>query len=129
MLFEQLPPWALAALMLISCAVKHMGVKRLAHTRWFQRMFRERRWYLAVLMAAAIGAIGTWLIFGKFVGCLYAMTFAAADFLVHVNAGCVARRIKLYDLDPPIYLMWISLLRTFHVFAYLIFIGLTMVRL
>ncbi|WJJ55007.1 hypothetical protein [Xanthomonas phage RTH11] len=118
MLFDQLPTGVLAALMVISCAVKHTAVKRLVYTKWYQQMMRAPYWHWAVLVMAVAAGLGTFLIFHKFVGCPWSGYLALMDATLHVASGYYARRIKLFDLERRQYIKTITLIRIAFALAY-----------
>ena len=101
MLFDQLPPGLLAFLMMVSCAVKHTAIVRLAYTQWFQQKMQGPQWWHAVLTMAACGGAMIYLIVDEFAGWPKALHLALVDTGLNAAAGWFAYRVELFNLDEP----------------------------
>jgi hypothetical protein len=118
MLFDQLPPGLLAFLMMVSCAIKHTAIVRLAHTQWFQQKMQGPRWWHAVLTMAVCGGAMIYLIVDKFVGWPKALYLAGADVGLNAAAGWFVYRVELFSLEEPERTRVIIWIRTTYISAY-----------
>lgn len=125
MLFDQLPTWALVALMFACCVIKHAAVKRFAHTAWFRKTFRERHWRASLFIMCMMGGAGTYIIFSKFTETTWALIFALVDFSLYVMFGIRARTTGLLEKKGTEYLRDVLFARLLLLMASVEFIWLT----
>lgn len=121
MLFTQMPVWAVALCLGVSCAVKYVTTLRL----WYSPLFREQssghNWMGPALITSALGGVLTIAVFYLFAGPWWSLVLGFIDAFAHWGSGYILHKKQLPH-DHPEYQRFALYIRTFHGVLYVAFI-------
>lgn len=126
MLFEQLPTGVIAAVLVVSCAVKHVAIRRLIYTRWYRESMQRPHWLFALaVMCLVSGTLMGW-VFDRFAPWPTSLYIGLTDSLLHVLSGVYVKYSNLLEEETPRTRQVVTVLRIIHASIYLSFIWLTL---
>lgn len=126
MLFEQLPIGVVAALLVVSCAVKYVALKRLIFAGWFRQWLMGAYGWVGILFLSLVSATITFWLFDRFARCPMGLYITLADALLSACTGGFLKHSRLLEKDPASTAKTVIAIRTIHAGTYLAFIWFTL---